>query len=83
LNITASLRAIYKVASSSVHVRLNYRLLLAKIVYLLLLPQRLPRCAMQQVNLRSFIAAKEISESALQLLSVYQVYAIQFRWVLH
>jgi hypothetical protein len=83
LNITASLRAIYKVASSSVHVRLNYRLLLAKIVYLLRLPQRLPHCAMQQVNPLSSTVAKAISVSALQLPSVYQVYAIQFRSVLH
>jgi hypothetical protein len=36
---------------------------------------------MQQVNPLSFTVAKEISESALQLQSGYQVYAIQFRSV--
>jgi hypothetical protein len=83
LNITASSRAIYKVASCSGHVQLNYRLPLAKTAYLPLLPQRLPHCAMQQVNPLSSIVAKAISVSALQLPSVYQVYAIQFRSVLH
>jgi hypothetical protein len=34
---------------------------------------------MQQVNPRSYTAAKEISESVLQLLNVYQAYAILFR----
>jgi hypothetical protein len=48
-----------------------------------LLPQRLPHCAMQQVNPLSSIVAKAISVSALQLQSVYQVYAILFRSVLH
>jgi hypothetical protein len=36
---------------------------------------------MQQVNPLSSTAAREIFESASQLLNVYQVYAIQFRSV--
>jgi hypothetical protein len=66
----------------SVRDRLNYRLPLAKIAYLPLLPQHLPRFGMQQVNPLSCTAAKGISVSALQLLSVYRAYAIQFRSVL-
>jgi hypothetical protein len=58
---------------------LNLPLLPVKIVCLPLLLQLLPRCAMQPVNLRSYIAAKEISESALLWPNVYQVYVTLFR----
>jgi hypothetical protein len=58
------------------------QVLQVKIVYLPLLVQHLPLSVMQQVNPLSSIVAKEIFESASQLPSVYQVYAIQFRSVL-
>jgi hypothetical protein len=54
-----------------VHVLLNSQLLPVKIVYLPLLPQHLLRFAMQLANLRSYTAAKEISESVLPLPNVY------------
>jgi hypothetical protein len=57
------------------------QVLQVKIVYLPLLVQHLPLSVMQQVNPLSSTAAREISESASQLPSVYQVYAIQFRSV--
>jgi hypothetical protein len=57
------------------------QVLQVKIVYLPLLVQHLPLSVMQQVNPLSSIVAKEIFESASQLPSVYQVYAIQFRSV--
>jgi hypothetical protein len=50
-----------------------------KIVYLPPLPQPLLRYVMQPVNLHSYIAAKEISESVLQSQNVYQVSVILFR----
>jgi hypothetical protein len=52
-----------------------------KIVYLLLLVLHLPLSVMQQGNPLSSIVVKEISESASQLPSVYQVCAIQFQSV--
>jgi hypothetical protein len=48
-----------------------------KIVYVPPLPQPLLRYVMQPVNLHSYIAAKEISESVLQLQNVYQDFATQ------
>jgi hypothetical protein len=54
-----------------------------KIVYSPLPGQLLLLCAMQQVNPHSSIAAKEISESASQLLNAFQVFAIQYLWVHH
>jgi hypothetical protein len=53
----------------------------AKIVCLLLLAPHSPLYAMQLVNPLSSIDAKEIFESALQLLSGFQVFAIQFQSV--
>jgi hypothetical protein len=79
LSTIASLRAICRVALFSVLVLPNLLLLPVKIVYLLLLPLPLLRCAMQLVNLRSYIAAKEISESALQLPNVYLGFVILFQ----
>jgi hypothetical protein len=48
-----------------------------KIASLPLLPQRWPHFAMQLANPHSYIAVKEISVSALQLLSVYLDFATQ------
>jgi hypothetical protein len=50
---------------------------LVKIVCSLPLPQPLPHFAMQLVNLRSYTAAKEISESVLPLPNDYQDFATQ------
>jgi hypothetical protein len=50
-----------------------------KIAYWLLLPLRWPHCVMQLVNLRSYIAAKAISGSVLQLRNVYLVYVILYQ----
>jgi hypothetical protein len=52
-----------------------------KIAYWLLLPQHSRRCAMQPANLRSYIVAKAISVSVLQLLNVYLVFATLFQLV--
>jgi hypothetical protein len=54
-----------------------------KIVYSPLLAHHLPLYVMQQVNPHSSIAVKEISESALQSLNVFQVFAIQYQLVHH
>jgi hypothetical protein len=54
-----------------------------KIVYLPPLAHHLRHCAMQQVNPHSSIAAKEISESALQSLNAFQVFAIRYLLVHH
>jgi hypothetical protein len=64
------------------HALANLQVLQVKIAYLPQLVHPLPLSAMQQVNPRSSIVVKEISESASQLLNVFQVYAIQFRSVL-
>jgi hypothetical protein len=53
----------------------------AKIVCLLLLVPHSPLYAMQLVNPLSSTDDKEIFESALQLLSDFQVFAIQFQSV--
>jgi hypothetical protein len=50
-----------------------------KIVCSPLQAQLLLLCAMQQVNPHSSISAKEISESASQLLNAFLVFAIQYR----
>jgi hypothetical protein len=60
------------------HVRLNLQPLPAKIASLQPLPQRWLPYAMPQVNLRSYIAAKEIFASVLLLPNVFQVYVTQF-----
>jgi hypothetical protein len=57
----------------------NLVLQLVKIAYLPLLPQHLPHCVMQLAKVRSCTAAKEIFESVLQLLNVYQVCATLFQ----
>jgi hypothetical protein len=49
-----------------------------KIVYSPLPGQLLLLCAMRQVNRHSSIVAKEISESASQLLNAFLVFAIQY-----
>jgi hypothetical protein len=54
-----------------------------KIAYWPLLPRPLLPYAMQLVNLRSYIAAKAISASALQLLNVYLVYVILYQLAHH
>jgi hypothetical protein len=54
-----------------------------KIVCSPLLGQLWLLCAMPQVNPLSFIAAKAISESVLQSLNVFLVFAIQCRSVHH
>jgi hypothetical protein len=54
-----------------------------KIVYLLRLAHHLPLYVMQQENPHSSIAVKEISESALQSLNAFQVFAIQYQLVHH
>jgi hypothetical protein len=74
---------ICKVDLFLVRVRLSYRLPLAKTDYLPLPPPPLPPYAMQPANLRSYTGAKAISEYALQLPSVYLVFAIQFQSVHH
>jgi hypothetical protein len=48
-----------------------------------LLVRPLPLYAMQPVNPHSSIAVKEISESASQLLNVFQVFVIQYQLVHH
>jgi hypothetical protein len=50
-----------------------------KIVYLPPQPQHLLRCAMQPVNLHSYIAAKETFVFVWLLQNVYQVSVILFR----
>jgi hypothetical protein len=65
-------------ASSWVHVLPNLQPLPAKIALSPLLPQRWQPFAMQPVNLPSYIVAKAISASALQLLNGFLVYVIQF-----
>jgi hypothetical protein len=55
--------------------------LLVKIVSLPLLPRRWLLCAMPPANLRSSIAAKEISVSALLSLSDFQDFVTLFRLV--
>jgi hypothetical protein len=50
-----------------------------KIAYWPLLPQHSRRCAMQLANQRSYIVAKAISVSVLQLLNVYLDYATLFQ----
>jgi hypothetical protein len=79
LSTIALLLAICKVASFLVHVHLNSQPLQVKIAYWPLLPQHLLRYVMQPVNLRSCTAAKEISESVLQLLNVSLVFATLFQ----
>jgi hypothetical protein len=66
------------VALSWGHALPNLQLLLAKIASLQPQPPLSPLYAMQPVNLRSYIAAKEISASVLQSLNVYQVYVTLF-----
>jgi hypothetical protein len=61
----------------------NSPVLQVKIVYSPLPGQLLLLCATRQVNPHSSIAAKEISESASQLLNAFQVFAIQYLWVHH
>jgi hypothetical protein len=60
---------------------LNSLLLQVKIALSLLLLQRWRLCAMPLENLPSYIVAKAISASALQLLNVYQVYVTLFQSV--
>jgi hypothetical protein len=79
LSTIASLRAICRVVLFSVLVLPNLLLLPVKIVYLLLLPLPLLLCVMQLANLRSYTAAREISESALQLPNVYLGFVILFQ----
>jgi hypothetical protein len=57
----------------------NSQPLPVKIACLPPLLQLLLPCAMQLANLPSYIAAKEISESASLLPNVYQVFEILFR----
>jgi hypothetical protein len=57
--------------------------LLAKIDLSQLPHQHLPHFAMQLVNQRSYIAVKEISESVLQLQSVYLDFATLYQSVHH
>jgi hypothetical protein len=68
-------------ASSWGHVQPNLQLQLVKIASLQPLPQLSPLFAMQPVNLRSSIDAKEISAYALLSLNVYQVYVTLFQLV--
>jgi hypothetical protein len=75
LSTIALLRAICRVVLYLAHVLQNSPLLQAKIVYLPPLLQRLLRCAMQRVNLRSYIVAKEISVSVSLLPNVYLGFA--------
>jgi hypothetical protein len=53
-----------------------------KIAYWPLLPQHSRRCAMQLAKQRSYIVAKAISVSVLQLLNVYLDYATLFQLAL-
>jgi hypothetical protein len=79
LSIIALSRAICRVVSFLDLALQNSQLLPVKIAYLPQQHQHLLRCAMQPVNLPSYIAAKEISESVLQSLNVYLGFATLFQ----